>query len=320
MSVRVLNLVPSESSRFFVQQRDVLRELGVGERTLTVPSERTYDGEETDGRSVTDYVRFLPTVLCHSLGDYDLVHANYGLTAPHALAQVRLPVVLSLWGTDLMGEYGWLAKRCARHADAVVVMSERMADELDVSCHVVPHGVDLDLFRPLPADWSRDRLGWDDHEDVRHVLFPYPPARGVKDYPRAQRVAERVETELADEFDVRLHTVTGEPHHLMPVYMNAADVLLVTSEREGSPNAVKEALACDLPVVSTDVGDVAERLRGVSLSRVADTDDDVVAGVVEALRADGRSDGRAAAAEIGLVESGERLREVYEEVLSCAVE
>ncbi|MFC7068804.1 glycosyltransferase [Halobaculum lipolyticum] len=316
MTVRVLNLVPSERSRFFVQQRATLRDLGVAETTLSVPSDRTYDDGETDGRSVVDYVRFLPTVVRHSLSDYDLVHANYGLTAPHALAQLRLPVVLSLWGTDLMGEYGWLSRRCARHADAVVVMSERMADELGTPCHVIPHGVDLDLFRPLPRDWARERLGWADDDRVRHVLFPYPPARGVKDYPRAERVADRVTEELAGEFDVRLHTVTGEPHDRMPLFMNAADVLLVTSEREGSPNAVKEALACDLPVVSTDVGDVPERLRGVSLSRVAADDDGLVEGVVAALRAGDRSDGRAAAEEIGLAESGERLRRVYEEVLS----
>ncbi|MFC7137879.1 glycosyltransferase [Halobaculum litoreum] len=311
--MRVLNLVPSERSRFFVQQRETLSRLGVDETTLTVPSERTYDGGDTDGRSVVDYARFLPTVLRHSLCDYDLVHANYGLTAPHAIAQIRLPVVLSLWGTDLMGEYGWVSRRCARHADAVVVMSERMAAELDEPCHVIPHGVDLELFRPLPGDWARAELGWRDDPDVNHVLFPYPPARGVKDYPRAQRVVERVDAALDEE--VVLHTVTGEPHERMPVYMNAADVLLVTSKREGSPNAVKEALACDLPVVSTDVGDVPERLRGVSLSRVADTDDGLVRGLVEALEAGERSDGRVAAEEIGLAESGERLRGVYEEVV-----
>ncbi|MFC7098965.1 glycosyltransferase [Halobaculum marinum] len=314
--MRVLNLVPSEQSRFFVQQRETLSKLGVDETTISVPSDRTYDGEETDGRSPIHYARFLPSVLRHSLGDYDLVHANYGLTAPHALAQMRLPVVLSLWGTDLMGEYGWLTKRCARYADAVVVMSERMAEELDEPCYVIPHGVDLDLFRPMPIEWARDRLDWEHDPNVKHILFPYPPARGVKDYPRAQRVAERVTAELDGEFDVRLHTVSGQPHELMPVFMNAADVLLVTSEREGSPNAVKEALACELPVVSTDVGDVPERLRGVSLSRVADTDDDLVAGVVEALRAGERSDGRRAAEEIGIAEAGERLLEVYEEVLS----
>lgn len=308
--MRVLNLVPSRHSRFFSQQRATLTELGVAERTISVPSERTYDDGDTQGRSVLDYVRFLPSVLRHSLGPYDLVHANYGLTAPHAICQARLPVVLSLWGSDLMGEYGWLTRRCARHADAVVVMSERMADELDTPCHVIPHGVDLELFRPLPGEWPRERVGWD--EPGHHVLFPYPPERGVKDHPRAERVIERVRDRVADP--VTLHTVTGEPHERMPLFMNAADTLLVTSEREGSPNSVKEALACGLPVVSTDVGDVPERLDGVSLSRVGRTDGELAEGVATALRADARSDGRAAAEEVGVARTAGRLRRVYEEV------
>ena len=254
--MRVLNLVPNERSRFFMQQRATLASLGVDERTISVPNECTYDDGDTDGRSVVDYLRFLPSVVRHSMDEYDLVHANNGLTAPHALCQVRLPVVLSLWGTDLMGEYGWVTRRCARHADVVIVMSERMADELDASCCVIPHGVDLELFRPLPLAWARDRLDWTG--EGHHVLFPYPRERGVKNYPRARRVVDRVRDRI--DGPVHLHTVTGEPHERMPLYMNAADVLLVTSEREGSPNSVKEALACALPVVSTDVGDVPERL------------------------------------------------------------
>ncbi|UIP01532.1 glycosyltransferase (plasmid) [Halobaculum sp. CBA1158] len=316
--MRVLNLVPTEQSRFFTQQRATLRELGVEETTLAVPGRRTYDDGDTDGRGFSDYLRFVPSVFRHSLGEYDLVHANYGLTAPHALAQVRLPVVLSLWGSDLMGDYGWLTRRCARHADAVVVMSERMAAELDTDCHVIPHGVDLELFRPMPVDAAREALGWRDDPDAHHVLFPYPPARGVKDYPRAERVVDRVAD--AVDGDVRFHTVTGEPHERMPLYMNAADVLLVTSEREGSPNAVKEALACDLPVVSTDVGDVPERLDGVAHSRVCGSDADLVDGIVAALRADGRSNGRAAAEEVGLEATTARLRAVYESVVGVARE
>jgi len=310
--MQVLNLVTNERARFFRQQRATLRSLGVEETTLTVPGDHTYDNGSTNERSAVDYLKFLPQVVRRSLDGYDLVHANYGLTAPHALAQARLPVVLSLWGTDLMGKYGWLARACASRADAVVVMSERMAAELDGPCHVIPHGVDLDLFEPMPTDDARAELGWD--ADAGHVLFPYPPGRGVKDYPRAERVVGRVRERLDGE--VAFHTVTGEPHERMPLYMNAADVLLLTSRREGSPNAVKEALACNLPVVGTDVGDVPERLDGVAHSRVARSDAELVDGVVAALRAGERSDGRAAAEEVSATETGARLLAVYEEVLS----
>jgi len=311
--MRVCNLVTNERARFFEQQVSGLATRGVEETTLAVPNGKHYDLEGTSERTPRDYARFYPQVLRETLtGDYDLVHANYGLTAPHALAQPVRPVVVSLWGTDLMGEYGPVSRLCARYADAVVVMSDEMAAALDGDCRVIPHGVDLDRFRPEPTAAARDELGWD--RDARHVLFPYPPDRGVKDHPRAERVVSRARERL--DVAVELHTVTGVPHREMPGYVNAADCLLVTSKREGSPNAVKEALACNCPVVSTDVGDVRTRLAGVEPSTVADADDGLVDGLVDVLRDPARSNGREAAREISVERTSERLHGVYRDVLA----
>jgi glycosyltransferase involved in cell wall biosynthesis len=245
-----------------------------------------------------------------------LIHANFGLTAPMALAQVRLPVVLSLWGSDLHGEFGWLSRLCARWCDAVVVMSEAMADELDQDCHVVPHGIDFEKFRPEPVEDARARLDWD--EDARHVLFPYAPDRAIKNYPRAERVVERARERLdtSDAFDapVKLQTVSGVSHDEIPTYMNAADVLLLTSDSEGSPNTVKEALACNLPVVSTRVGDVPERLDGVRPSAVCDDDPDLADALADVLSNPRRSNGRETVRDLRLERTGARLRGVYETV------
>jgi len=312
--MRVLNLVPNADSRFFTQQVRALDQRGVDADTLSVPGNRGYDDGETDSRSVTDYLRFYPRVLRESAGDYDLVHANYGLVAPHAIAQPSRPVVLSLWGTDLMGRYGWVARQCARFADAVVVMSTEMAAALGDSCYVIPHGVDFDRFAPLDRDDARAALDWD--ADIDHVLFPYPPERGVKDYPRAERVVEHIR-ERRDR-PVELHTVTDVPHAYMPVYMNAADALLLTSQREGSPNAVKEALACNLPVVATNVGDVAERLDGVHPSFVCDSTNELVDGLDSVLDANTRSNGRDAVRDLSVERTSERLHGVYEAVLDAA--
>lgn len=309
--MRVLNLVTSPESRFYQQQVAALRDRGVESDTLTVAGDRDYADGETVSRTVGDYARFYPEVLRASFGDYDLLHANYGLTAPHAICQPNLPVVLSLWGSDLMGDFGWLSKFCARHVDAVVVMSRGMAEELRQPCYVVPHGVDLDRFRPMDRAAARDDLGWD--PDTRYVLFPYPPERGVKDYPRADRLVDAAGERV--DAPVELASVTGVPHARMPVYMNAADVLLLTSKREGSPNAVKEALACGLPVVASDVGDVRERLRDVTPATVSDDDDDLVDGLVDVLSDPRRSDGREAARELSVDRTSARLRGVYETVL-----
>ncbi|WP_423746041.1 glycosyltransferase (plasmid) [Haladaptatus sp. SPP-AMP-3] len=306
----MLNLVTNTDARFYNEQLRVLAERGVHGETLAPPG--THRARESvTRRTPTDYLRFLPTVLRNSLGDYDLIHANYGLTAPMALAQLRLPVVLSLWGSDLLGEYGWLSKRCARHCDAVIVMSDAMAAELDAPCHVIPHGINLSRFSPEPKDEARDAVGWS--RDAKHVLFPYPPTREVKDFPRAERVV----TAAAKQVDglVELQSVYGIPHDEMSTYYNAADVLLLPSKSEGSPNSVKEAMACNVPVVTTDVGDVAERIADVSPSRVCQSDDELVAGVVDVLSSPRRSNGRENVRDISLERMGERIHAVYESVV-----
>lgn len=314
-SLRVLNLVTNVDSAFYNQQLETLEAQGIRTETLPVPGENTSEStkkNESETRSVLDYARFVPAVIKEASSSYDLLHANYGLTAPAALIQRKLPVVLSLWGSDLMGEYGWMTKRCVPYVDAVIVMSERMAAEIDRDCYVIPHGVNLERFQPEPQREAQTELDW--APDVEHVVFPYPPKRSVKNFPRAKRVFETAATRF--DGDAELHTITGVDHEDMPTYLNAADALLLTSHREGSPNTVKEALACNLPVVATDVGDVPERLDGVRYSTVSDDDRELVDGLVAALEADERSNGRDHVQDLGLDRMGERIVGVYQDVLA----
>ena len=299
--LRVLSLVTNHRARFYRQQVDRLRRRGVGVEVLTVP-----DG---DGgrRGPRDYARFYAAALRASRGEYDLVHANYGLSAPPAVVQWFHPAVVSLWGSDLLGTYGSVGRLSARLADEVIVMSPEMAAELGGDPHVIAHGVDSERFRPEPQADCQEALGWS--PESAHVLFPYPPTRDVKDYPRAERLVAAAEDRL--DGPVELHTISGVDHAEMYRYMNAADVLLLTSRREGSPNSVKEAMACNLPVVATDVGDVADRLADVEPSAVHTDDDALVASLVEILRRGERSDGRVAIDEISLAGQIDRLVGVY---------
>lgn len=307
----VLSLVTNDGAKFYRQQVSVLETKGVEVTTLSVPGRDTKDQQWAASRSVADYLRFYPTVLRHSFRNYDLIHANYGLTAPAALAQPNLPVVLSLWGSDLFGTYGRYTRWCARWADAVIVMSDAMAREVGRDCYVIPHGVDLEMFRPVAQAEARESLGWP--RDAKHVLFPYPPSRDVKDHPRAERVVAAVR----ERYDgpVEFQVLSGVPHNRMAEYMSAADVLLLTSRHEGSPNSVKEALACNLPVVSTDVGDVRERIGPVENCFVGRSDAELVEGVVRVLERGERSDGRRVARELGLDRMGEQVIDVYRRVL-----
>ncbi|MFD1514283.1 glycosyltransferase [Halomarina rubra] len=305
--MRVLSLVTSDTSSFYKNQVRLLRASGVELTTITPKNP-----SEGETRRLGDYLRLYPQMLRQSFGSYDLIHANYGLMGPLALSQPNLPVVLSLWGSDLMGKYGTVSKLCARRSDAVVVMSDEMASVLGQDCEVIPHGVDLDLFVPKPQSIAQGTVGWS--SDEYHVMFPYNPQRPVKDFPRAERIVDSVN----QRFDrpVNLHAVTGVPHEDIPTYMNAADALLVTSKREGSPNTIKEALACNLPIVSTDVGDVSERLSGVTPSAVSQSDETIVDALEKVLEAGQRSNGRGAVEDLSAESATGQLRSVFESVLS----
>ena len=302
--LRVLQLATSPRS-FFDQQVETLESQGVECTTVTVP--RADDGS----RSPREYLRYEAEVLkAVASEEFDLVHANYGLVAPFAFAQPVRPIVLTLWGSDAMGEAGWLtwlSRVAAARSDAVIAPSKPVARAVDTPTHRVPFGVDTDRFRPIDREVARAELGWDPDRPV--VLFPYPASREVKNYPLAESVVESLPV------DADLRTMSGVPHERVPLYMNASDAVLVTSKRESGPMVVKEAAACNVPVVASDVGFVREVLSDVHLSHVCTTEAEFVDALGAVLDDGGRADGRDRIDDLGLERMGRRIREVYAEAL-----
>jgi glycosyltransferase involved in cell wall biosynthesis len=203
--------------------------------------------------------------------DYDLVHAQWGQSATLALPK-SVPWIITFRGNDLEGivdEDGKItflgkiqrlvSKAMAGLADERIVVSESLGRHLrGHNYRVIPSGLDLELFRPIPIMEAREKLGLS--PDKRLILF----AASTIDNPRKRYGLARSAVEiLKRRLDAELVVATQVSHRLIPYFMNACDALLLTSIHEGSPNVVKEALACDLPVVSVDVGDVAERIRSV---------------------------------------------------------
>ncbi|MFC6905775.1 glycosyltransferase family 4 protein [Halalkalicoccus tibetensis] len=290
----VLSLVTSETS-FYRQQEEHLRKQGVEIDTLTVSGKEVVDGGPEETRSYSHYIKTLIEFhkdYTHS--DYDVIHSNFGLTAPIALSQFRTPVVMTLWGTDLMGKYGPVTKLCAKRCDGVMVRSEEMAEMLPCNAEIVPSGVDLDLFQPMSTVDARREVGW--AEEPFQVLFPYSPGYTRKNYPLAEAVVNEVSDELG--MDIELQTISDIEHEKVPVYMNASDAILLTSSREGSPNTVKEAMACNVPVVTTDVGDVQLRLKNVTNSYVGRNEAELVSGLKQVLLSGERTNGREEVREV----------------------
>ena len=259
---------------------------------------------------------------------YDLVHARFAQAGLIAAAQRTLPFVVTYGGTDVLGRRNaqgrlllrgviqrLVACRVARLAAANIVVASHLARALGVAeAHVVSSGIDLDLFRPIDRDEARRRLDLPLEQNL--VLFVGDPKdpRDKKRYSLARRVIDRATGSYPD---IHLVAVHNHPHTAMPLFMNAADVLLFTSRSEGSPNVVKEALACNLPVVSVDVGDVRTRLSGIEGCVVSATDDPdrLAQGLLQVLDRGRRIEGRRAVEHLGGLSVAEAMVDVYKQVL-----
>ena len=200
-------------------------------------------------------------------GQYDIVHGHYGLWCLMARMQWKTPVVASFLGSDLLGvvtEKGSLSSTgkfvsavsrwLCRHVDAVVVKSEEMKQVSRFQDGIVlPNGVDFALFHPIPRAEARAVLGWDANRS--YVLFGNDPDIPRKNFALAQAAVALLQ---AKGLDVALTVANGLPQTHVVHYINACNALVLPSLLEGSPNIVKEAMACNVPVVATDVGDVRQ--------------------------------------------------------------
>ncbi len=188
---------------------------------------------------------------------FDVVHAHFGLTLWPSLAARGTVHAVTLHGTDLAHPRSRLVTLAGlRRADLPAVVSEPLAERvprwaLRRELSVLPCGVDTERFRPLPREQARRELGLD--PAGRYLLFPADPRRAEKRHDRAVAVAG----------DVPLLTLGDVEPDEVPLWVNAADAVLVTSERESFGLAVLEALACDVPVLATPVGVASEVLEGV---------------------------------------------------------
>jgi len=205
------------------------------------------------------------------INKFDLIHAQWGQSAIPTFF-TKLPLVVTFRGSDLQGiadkngKYTWkgrllslVSRWVANRADAIILVSESLSKFLPQNKRytVVPSGVDLHLFKPMSSRASREVLGLDPGK--YYVLFAGNPSRLEKRYPLA---AEAVKL-LNRHVEAKLFYAEKVTIDKMPFFMNSANVLLLTSLHEGSPNVVKEALACNIPVVSVDVGDVKQRISSI---------------------------------------------------------
>ena len=249
---------------------------------------------------------------------YDVVHAHYGLTGFCALAvRGTRARAVTFHGDDLrLRKVAPISRLVARLADLPATVSANLARSEAAALGgpgtrrrvaVLPCGIDLERLRPLDRRAAREQLGLD--PDGRYVLFPADPARPEKRVDRARELVRG---------DVDLLHYDNTPPERVPLYINAANAVLVTSEREGFGLAPLEALACDVPVLATDVGIAPLALAGVRGTLCAPWDRESWRRALEPHLAetDPRVEGRARSALFGRVRMAERVARAYQDLVT----
>jgi len=256
--------------------------------------------------------------------DPDLVHAQYGTITGLVSTFVSKPTIISYCGNDLLGGAPiskgrrwlgfFLSNVAALRAQALVCKSAQLRQALWWRQHravVIPNGVDLSLFAPGSQNEARKELGWNLENPIAIINAGSDPKRKGVDLVQAAMDFVRVRLPNAE-----LQVISNVEPTRMVLHYRAADVLLCVSRSEGSPNAVKEALACNLPIVSTPVGDVPERLANVQPSIVVSRDAEAMGNaLVKILLERKRSNGREHVASLSLENIAQRVLRVYHSVL-----
>jgi len=306
-----------ESGIFVVRQARALRALGVEAPVFAFRG-------KTSIRAYFRAYRDLRARL--SVENFDAVHAHFGQAGLLACLASRIPTVVTFHGSDAFG----LGRRnqrlrsallrfasalAARLAAAIIVVSPDIQTPLHTNrAHVIPMGIDRRVFSPIPKESARTRLVWPKDEVV--VLFVGDPKNPIKRFELAQRSVEEAMNLVQRPIALRVcNSVSPQD---MPLYLNAADALLITSEHEGGPLILREALACNLPVVSVDIGDARQRLSRVPGCALIerDTPEEVARGLVAVLTKKTCVSGEAGIADLDDHAIAARVLNVYHEAVA----
>jgi teichuronic acid biosynthesis glycosyltransferase TuaC len=316
-SPKVLAVIPGEgegmSFIFARRQVESLARVGVSVQVFYLKSRTSPRGLFTELRRLKVAIkRYSP----------DVVHAHYGtITSFLCACSTRRPLAITFRGSDLNSDPGigflrarlgfLLSQISAWRASIIICTSVGLRRRLwwkKSKSVVLPSGVDLTLFKPIDKGECRKILGW--RPDERVVLFNAGKAPLLKGLPLAREAVWIAEKTLGP---MRLFELCGNtvPDRI-PIYLNAADCLALASQCEGSPNILKEALACNLPVVSVHVGDVAERLEGVFPSQIVPRNAASLAkAICETIERPQRSNGREKIQDCSEEKIAELLRDIY---------
>ena len=304
------------------------------------------------GKGIVGYLRELPALrrlICAERPD--IIHAHYGLCGLLANLQRRVPVVTTYHGSDInkpsIRRFSKIAMRLSAHnifvsarSVAIAFRLSPLASRLKKRSTLLPCGVNI------PKPWSELQTQWIEqltlnqwvqsvlNKEVKNILFAGAFDNKVKDPELAKEAIALCNSAIGNEQwvmgindqspianrPINLIELKGYNRDQVNALMYNCDALLMTSKSEGSPQVVKEAMACGCPIVSVDVGDVAERTSGVEGCYIVHTREpnEIAKALQKALAFEGKSNGREKIIEMGLSNEqvAQRLIKIYESVLA----
>jgi glycosyltransferase involved in cell wall biosynthesis len=223
---------------------------------------------------------------------FDIVHAQFGSGCSLATAGAKAKKIVSLRGSDwykYKSNTAWgslhsflatlMTRLAIRHYDTVVTMSKRMSKEVEKKfpgavVHTIPDPIDLNEFRPVDKSYARKKLFGINNSGLWVLFTTMSISNPVKRVWLAKKAVKAVSKNFKN---VELKVASGISHKLMPLFVSSCDIALLTSIHEGWPNSVKEALACNVPFVATDVSDLSEIANIEPSCRISEADPEVIA-------------------------------------------
>ncbi len=266
------------------------------------------------GRGAKGYIKSIFRLRSYlKNSNYDVVHAHYWISGIVTSFAGAKNIVVSLMGDDVKAKrwFRWIIYLFYRLSwSKTIVKSKDMYEtfgQKDVS--IIPNGIDMNRFKPIDRDIALKVTQW--NIEKKHILFTSNPNRVEKNF----KLAKDAITYIGNQ-EIELHYLVDIPNEQIPYYYNSADVVILTSLWEGSPNAIKETMACNVPIVSTNVGDVKDIINRTEGCFISSFEYKEFASKIEkALKYNKRTNGREAIVHLKSDVIAKKIVNIYNDIV-----